>query len=107
MKASLIAMGSLTQASRSLRITLLIASFTFLAGGCSTLPTTAPAPTAASAPAPAPAAPPPARRRQSQRLPRRHHLRCCRSKMRCWRRPTTCFRLLQPHWLRRRRKGWS
>ena len=60
MKASMIAIGSLTQASRSLRITLLIASFTFLAGGCSTLPTTAPAPTAVSAPAPAPAAPPPA-----------------------------------------------
>jgi hypothetical protein len=62
MKASMIAIGSLTQASRPLRITLLIASFTFLAGGCSMLPTTAttPAPTVMSAPAPAPAAPPPA-----------------------------------------------
>jgi hypothetical protein len=62
MKASMIAIGSLTQASRPLRITLLIVSFTFLAGGCSMLPTTAttPAPTVMSAPAPAPAAPPPA-----------------------------------------------
>ena len=61
MKASMIAIGSLTQASRSFRFTLLIASFASLLGGCSMLPTTTtPAPAAVSAPTPPPAAPPPA-----------------------------------------------
>ena len=59
MKASMIAIGPLTQASRSFRITLLITSCATLIAGCSQLPTTAtPAPPTATAPTPPPAPPP-------------------------------------------------
>ena len=60
MKASLIAIGALSQASRVFGTTVLVASFASSMAGCSMVPATATsAPPAASAPTPAPTTPPP------------------------------------------------